>query len=187
MEYTIDKVSKLAGVSKRTLRYYDEIGLLIENVEKTIHTMKGEENMSDQEKFKGFINKMVDENEQKYGAEIREKYGEDVIERSNEKVRLMTKENYDEIEALTKELNEALKEAFEKGDPESKEAQHVCELHKKWLCYYWTEYSKEAHVGLARMYVEDPRFSAYYDKIAKGSAVFLRDAIEIYVKKEGVL
>ena len=28
MEYTIRKLSKLAGVSTRTLRYYDEIGLL---------------------------------------------------------------------------------------------------------------------------------------------------------------
>ena len=28
MEYTINNLSKLAGVSTRTLRYYDEIGLL---------------------------------------------------------------------------------------------------------------------------------------------------------------
>lgn len=28
MEYTIQKLSKLAGISTRTLRYYDEIGLL---------------------------------------------------------------------------------------------------------------------------------------------------------------
>lgn len=28
MEYTIKKLSSLAGVSTRTLRYYDEIGLL---------------------------------------------------------------------------------------------------------------------------------------------------------------
>jgi DNA-binding transcriptional MerR regulator len=28
MEYTIQKLAKLAGVSKRTLRYYDEIDLL---------------------------------------------------------------------------------------------------------------------------------------------------------------
>lgn len=28
MEYSINKLAKLAGVSTRTLRYYDEIGLL---------------------------------------------------------------------------------------------------------------------------------------------------------------
>ncbi|NLM27171.1 MAG: MerR family transcriptional regulator, partial [Clostridiaceae bacterium] len=29
MEYTVNKLAKLAGVSTRTLRYYDEIGLLV--------------------------------------------------------------------------------------------------------------------------------------------------------------
>jgi DNA-binding transcriptional MerR regulator len=28
MEYTVQKLGKLAGVSNRTLRYYDEIGIL---------------------------------------------------------------------------------------------------------------------------------------------------------------
>ena len=28
MEYTVSKLAKLSGVSSRTLRYYDEIGLL---------------------------------------------------------------------------------------------------------------------------------------------------------------
>ncbi|NLM77563.1 MAG: MerR family transcriptional regulator, partial [Ruminococcaceae bacterium] len=28
MEYTINKMARLAGISTRTLRYYDEIGLL---------------------------------------------------------------------------------------------------------------------------------------------------------------
>lgn len=28
MEYTVQKLGKLAGVSTRTLRYYDEIGIL---------------------------------------------------------------------------------------------------------------------------------------------------------------
>ena len=28
MEYTVKKLAKIAGVSTRTLRYYDEIGIL---------------------------------------------------------------------------------------------------------------------------------------------------------------
>jgi DNA-binding transcriptional MerR regulator len=28
MEYTVQKLSRMAGISARTLRYYDEIGLL---------------------------------------------------------------------------------------------------------------------------------------------------------------
>jgi len=32
------------------------------------------------------------------------------------------------------------------------------------------------------MYVDDQRFTAYYDKIATGCAVFLRDALAVYCK-----
>jgi hypothetical protein len=44
----------------------------------------------------------------------------------------------------------------------------------------WGSYSKEAHAGLAKMYVEDRHFAAYYDKVHPGGAEFLRDAILIY-------
>ncbi|MFV0465665.1 MAG: MerR family transcriptional regulator [Lachnospiraceae bacterium] len=249
MEYTINKLARLAGVSTRTLRYYDECGLLtagrissngyriygskevdrlqqilfyrelgvelgeinrilqtenydaqkameghlsslkarrsqldllIKNVERTISAVKGENTMSDKEKFEGFKKKLVEENETKYGAEIRQKYGDEEVDASNAKVMGMTSEQYAEVETLTKELNEALKVAAATEDPACELAQQACELHKRWLCYYWKDYSKEAHVGVTRMYVEDPRFTEYYEKIAPGCALFLRDAVEIY-------
>lgn len=251
MEYTINKLAKLAGTSTRALRYYDEFGLLspirkssngyriygqkeidrlqqilfyrelgvpleeiksillskdfdeqaaleshladllakrkqldllIANVEKTIKTVKGEITMSDKEKFEGFVQKLVDDNERQYGKEIRAKYGDEVVDRSNAKIKGMSREEYAGMEALTAELNETLKAAFEQGDPASELAQKACELHKKWLCYFWSDYSKEAHMGVTQMYVDDPRFTAYYDKIAVGCAEFLRDAVLIYCK-----
>jgi len=42
------------------------------------------------------------------------------------------------------------------------------------------DYSKEAHAGVAQLYVDDERFTAYYDKEQPGTAAFLRDAILIY-------
>lgn len=249
MEYPVNKLSKMSGISARTLRYYDEIGLLkpkrvassgyriysqnevdrlqqilfyreldfpldkiqkimsvpdfdrekafqnhlaelnkkrerldtlIKNVTKSITAMKGETIMNDNEKFEGFKQSLINENEQKYGEEIRKKYGNDAINRSNAKVKGMTKEQYAEVERLSQEVNDMLKTAFEQGDPSSELAQKACELHKNWLCYFWSSYSKEAHIGVAQMYVDDPRFTAYYDKIALGCAVFLRDAVKIY-------
>ncbi|SEU12124.1 DNA-binding transcriptional regulator, MerR family [Lacrimispora sphenoides] len=251
MEYTINKLAKLAGVSTRTLRYYDELGLLsparvssngyriygqkeidrlqqilfyrelgvsleeirnilaskdfdglsaleshltallarreqlnllVANVEKTIKTMKGEMIMSDQEKFEGFLQKLVDHNEHQYGEEARAKYGDERVNRSNAKVLNMSKEQFTELERLTEDLNETLKAAFEQGDPASELAQKACKLHKRWLCFYWDDYSKEAHKGVTQMYVDDPRFTAYYDKISPGCAAFLRDAVAIYCK-----
>lgn len=249
MEYTVQKLGELAGVSTRTLRYYDEIGILkparinssgyriygpaevdrlqqilfyrelgvsleniksimtdpsfdrtnalkehrekllakrsqldqlIENVDKTIAVTEGRMIMSDKEKFEGFKQKMMEENEKKYGAEIRAKYGDEAVDQSNQKIKGLTAEQYSDMEKLGEELLESLKEAMATGDPASDLAQKTAELHRKWLSYTWASYSKEAHAGLAQMYVDDERFTAYYDKVKPGAARFLRDAILIY-------
>jgi DNA-binding transcriptional MerR regulator len=249
MEYTVQKLGSLAGISTRTLRYYDEIGilkparinssgyriygqnevdrlqqilfyrelgvnldsireivtapsfdganalrehrekllekkeqldLLIANVDKTIALTEGRIKMKDKEKFEGFKKKMIDDNEKKYGTEIRAKYGKDTVEKSNAKVMNMTQEQHDEVTGLSNQLTETLAQAFAAGDPAGELAQKAADLHKKWLTYFWSEYSKEAHAGLAQMYVDDPRFTAYYDEKQPGTAEFLRDAILIY-------
>lgn len=249
MEYTVQKLARLAGVSARTLRYYDEIGilkpartnssgyriygkeevdrlqqilfyrelgvsldrikdivtspsfdrakalrehreklllkreqldLLIANLDKTIALTEGRTSMSDKEKFEGFKQKLIDENEKKYGEEIREKYGKDAVERSNRKVKNMTQEQYDAVTKLGEEVMATLAEAFKTGDPAGELAQKAADLHKQWLSFFWDSYSKEAHAGVAQMYVDDERFTKYYDKEQPGTAKFLRDAILIY-------
>ncbi|HWT74439.1 MAG TPA: MerR family transcriptional regulator [Mobilitalea sp.] len=252
MEYTIQKLSQLAGVSTRTLRYYDEIGilkparinssgyriygqkevdllqqimiyremgvnldtikesldskdfdetealkdhlekllmqrqqldLLIENVRKTMEYKKGLIKMNDKEKFNGFKKKLVEENEQKYGKEIREKYGNETVDKSNQKMLNMTQEQYTEFEKLGQEVLTTLEAAFATGDPAGELALKTAELHRQWLSFTWSSYSKEAHAGLAQMYVEDERFTAYYDKKQPGLAAFLRDSILVYTGK----
>lgn len=251
MEYTINALAKMSGISSRTLRHYDDIDLLkpsrisstryriygqkeidklqqilfykelglglsdikeilnnsnfdpgeamekhllelenkkkqieklIKNVNKTLKSIKGEIKMSNKEKFEGFKQNMIEENEKKYGQEIREKYGDKVVEESNKKLANMSQEEYDDIEKLTSELNNKLKEAVATGNPKGDLAQEVCELHKKWLTFYWPKdtYNKEAHLSLAQMYCQDERFREYYEKIAPGTAEFLYEAIKIY-------
>lgn len=250
MEYTIANLARLSGVTTRTLRYYDQIGLLcptrvsngyriygkkevdrlqqilfyremgvelkqigeildhpdfnqekaleehlsrllkekirinalIQNVTKTIQTMKGEIIMNDNEKFEGFKEKLIADNEEKYGEEIRRKYGDDTVETSNAKLKGMNEEKWKEAENLRIQMEQTLAEAFKEGNPSGKLAQDACEMHKQWLCIFWPEgmYSKEGHKGLADMYVADERFRANYDKIAPGCTEFLRDAIYIF-------
>lgn len=249
MEYTVQKLGRLAGISARTLRYYDEIGilkpartnssgyriygrqevdklqqilffrelgvgldtiksivtspgfdgaaalrqhreqlldrrkqldLLIANVEKSIALSEGRITMSDQEKFEGFKRQMIEENERKYGKEVREKYGDEAVNRSNEKVKNMTPEQHEALTRLSEELTETLAAAFQTGNPAGELAQKAADLHKQWLMFFWSSYSKEAHAGLAQMYVDDERFTAHYDAKQPGTAEFLRDAILVY-------
>lgn len=138
--------------------------------------------MNDKEKFEGFKQKMIDENERKYGKESREKYGDKAVDKSNDKLKNMTQEQYEELEKLSSDFLSTLKQAFNSNDPASELAQKAADLHRQWLCYFWDFYSKEAHANLAQMYVDDKRFKEYYDNEQPGLANFLRDAINIYTK-----
>ncbi|GAB2546330.1 MerR family transcriptional regulator [Gracilibacillus alcaliphilus] len=153
-------------------------------INKTIQHMKGEMEMTTEGKFEAFKERMLEDNEQKYGKEIREKYGEETVETSNAKWRGMSQQDYQAMLRLEQELFELLEQAYATGDPGSDLAQAAAAKHKEWLMYSWSEYSKEAHAGLAEMYVTDERFTAYYDKHVKDGTVFLRDAILIYTGKK---
>lgn len=139
--------------------------------------------MPDKEKFEGFINKLIDKNENEYGRELREKYDLEAIDKSNQKLKNMSKKQYEYVQKLTLKVNESIKRAFEIGDPAGKTAQDACELHKEWIMIYWDTYSEESHMTLAQMYVDDERFKTYYDALKPGCAVFLRDAMRIYTSK----
>jgi len=117
---------------------------------------------------------MIDKNEKEYGDEIRKRFGDAVIDASNAKLKGMTAMRHAEIERLTEELNKTLAEAFKTGDPAGQPAQRACALHKEWLCCFWPDgaYNPEAHMALAQGYVDDKRFTAYYDNIAPGVHYF---------------
>jgi len=136
--------------------------------------------MSDKEKFEGFKQAIINENEEKYGAEIREKYGANVVEASNAHMKGLTQMQYNQSERLRHALEDALLSAINIGDPASEAAQKACDLHKEWLSVFYPHYTKEYHISLGEMYVSDERFRAHYDKLAPGCAEFLRDAINIY-------
>lgn len=251
MPYTITELANLAGITNRTLRYYEDIGLLkparndssgyriyttlevdalqqiliykslgfelslikevmynpnfnevetlkchikkleleknrisslIETILKTIDAKERDINMKDNQKFEGLKEQLINENEDKYGHEIRDRYGDNLIDASNKKIRKMTKEDHQKIETQTVEINRMLKEAYLTNDPQSKTSMKACEMHKDWLLNYWTFYNKEAHLNLVQMYVDDPRFKIYYENIQAGLAEFLLEAMKIYLK-----
>ena len=252
MDISIQELAKLSGVSTRTLRYYDEIGLLrpartneagyrfytqvevdmlqqilfyraldiklatiqeiiqapdfqqkealeshrvallqrklqldqlLQTVEQTIQSLEEEIPMTNEEKFKGFKEKLIVDNEKQYGEEIRAKYGDETVDASHTKLRNMTQDQYEAMQQLEQQLFARLKEAMQIGDASSDIAMEVAELHKRWLCFNWSKYSKEAHAGLAQMYIADERFTAYYDgRVAPGATQFLYEAILTYTR-----
>ncbi|MNW66245.1 HTH-type transcriptional activator TipA [compost metagenome] len=92
----------------------------------------------------------------------------------------MTEEQYTALQQLEADMFASLEQAMEEGDSASELAQKAADLHRQWLSFYWDTYTKEAHAGVAQMYVDDERFTAYYDKVRPGMAKFLRDAVHVY-------
>jgi DNA-binding transcriptional MerR regulator len=160
-----------------------QIDHLLTTVAKSIRHHKGEIQMSDQEKFEAFKQDKLAENEKSYGKEIREKYGKQTVEASNQKWMNMKEEDFENMQRVEEEMFEALARLAKTNNIESADAKAVYEKHKEWLSYSWSEYSPEAHVGLAETYVADERFAKYYNNRAKEQVVeLLRDAIVKYAQ-----
>ena len=149
--------SHLAELEARRARLDD----LILTVQRTINDIKGGTKMT--------------------GQEIREKYGDEEMDRANACVLALTQEEYAQWKSLGGEIHTALVTAVKAGaDPAGPEGQRIAALHRRWLSYSWESYTPQAHVGLAELYVSDPRFTAYYDREVPGCAAFLRDAVRTY-------
>jgi len=65
----------------------------------------------------------------------------------------------------------------EGGKADDARARGVVEAHRAHIDRWFYPCSREMQRGLGEMYAADPRFTANFDKIAVGLAVFIRDAI----------
>lgn len=252
MEYSIQQLSRLSGVTTRALRWYDKIGLLkpsrrtesgyrcygtaevdrlqdilyyralgvelaqirtclddpsfdrlavlrshlaaleeergriqglINSVKETIFTQERKEIMSDEKKFEAFKRQALEEFGKTYEAESRETYGDVEVDEMLARVKGITQEQYAEWESLGQEILEKLSAAVAAGaDPAGEMGKEITNLHQRWLTVTGDKYDVHRHRGLAEIYIQDKRFTAYYDKKQPGCAQFLRDAVLVWVK-----
>ena len=249
MEYTIKKMAQLSGVSPRTLRFYDEIGLLkparitssgyriygpkevdrlqhilfyrsltfkleqireilddpkfdhqqallehqkmlqekrdqidtlLTTIQQTLTNYEGGTHMTDQEKFEGFKQQKLAENELHYGQEIREKYGNKAVHATTKKWQEIDEKTYHDMETIEEQLLADLTHYLQ--DPTNQQLEEsIFASHKKWLAFSWPTYSLAAHKGLAAMYLSDERFASYYDS---RSGVGATKALSEIIKKQ---
>ncbi|MER5732940.1 MerR family transcriptional regulator [Streptomyces sp. NPDC002138] len=132
-------------------------------------------NLTPEEKFEVFGDFDPDE----HAAEAEARWGgTDAYRESVRRAATSTKEDWQRIMGAAEDINRRLAALLEAGgSAESAPAMDLAEEHRGWLeanCY---PCSYEMHVGLGEMYVADERFTAYYDAVRPGLAVFVRDAI----------
>lgn len=244
MNYTINQLAQLAGVSARTLRYYDQIGLLkpsfiarngyrtyqqaelirlqhilffreldfsladirriidspdfhvlasledqkallqlqkkrltqlIKTINTTITRMNNNEPINNKELYDAF----ADDDIKEYQAEAKERWGNtNAYKQSMERVSKMTKAEMDKLKADGKKFTQTLADHMDLPVDHS-DVQALIEQHYQGINFFY-DCSLVMYRNLGQMYVDDPRFTAYYEKFRPGLAVFMRDAIAYY-------
>lgn len=250
MLYKTNELAKLSGVTSRTLRYYDLIGLLspkrdeesnyryynsddvdtlqqillfkemglelaeikklistldkdkriklltehlkalnlrkikleqlVNNVQNTIKTLKGESTMSDKDKFKGLKEELIRKNDKEYKDEVISKWSEEKYETSQNMFMDMTKEKFDHFNNLFIEIIEVLKKIKQDENNEDLKKK-VAFLHKEWLTLAWGYYDRSIHLNIVDMYIQDERFEKTFNEYGLGLTKILRDAVHKYI------
>lgn len=253
MKYLITEFAKLASISTRTLRYYDQIDLLkpsiispsgyryyssnevnrlqqimffktldiplkkikeildnpeFDHLEKlkshleklqlkkkqlnsiintlnfTIEATERNQEMKDQDKFTGFKDAMLKENDSLYKDEVVQKWGKKTYDQSRKAFGSMSESEYSHFKDLGEQILSDLKKAYDASlDFKSELMQNVAKNHQEWIQLAWGRYDADAHYQLVEMYVADERFKAYYDKIQDGLAELLKKAVQYYLEK----
>jgi DNA-binding transcriptional MerR regulator len=160
----------------------EALGRAQECAERTLGAVRKGKKMEAEERFRGLKEAAIEENERRFGAEARSRYGDTAVDAADDALRNMTEGEWKDMGELEERIVEELKAAMRTGAPEGPEADELVRLHAAWVQAHWGKDRKlthEMHVGLAQMYVADPRFTAYYDaRAGRGAAAFLAKTIE---------
>ncbi|HWK92074.1 MAG TPA: MerR family transcriptional regulator [Luteimicrobium sp.] len=163
----------------------ERIARQIATVERTVRTIEeGTEPMAEQ-MFDGF-------DHTQHRAEVEQRWGKDAYARSDAWWRELSDDERAAWQQRTADRVAAWRDAAERGvDPTSAEAQELAREHVAWLASVpgtprtpdGTGAPDAYVVGLAEMYVADPRFAATYG--GQDGATFVRDVLVAFVEGRG--
>jgi MerR family transcriptional regulator, thiopeptide resistance regulator len=114
-----------------------------------------------------------------YEGESKERWGEnDSYRESARRMATYTKTDWERQKAEHSAVLERLAAAMKDGLPASSPtAMDAAEEHRAQIEKWFYPCPKDMHVGLGDMYVADPRFTRFFEKVAPGLAGYIHDAI----------
>jgi hypothetical protein len=130
--------------------------------------------LSDQEMYKGLLPAEAE----RLRREARERYGEDVVEASEQRVRGMSREAWEQVGTEGEAVNRGLAALMDRrsGDPE---VQALVARHYAWIEHFWHP-TAEAYRALGQGYAQDREFCAFYETYRPGLAQFLAEAMDYF-------
>ncbi|GGZ82884.1 MerR family transcriptional regulator [Streptomyces subrutilus] len=148
---------------------------MAEAVERAMEAKKMGINLTPEEKFEVF----GDHDPERYAEEVERRWGAtDAYAQSRRRAASMTKEDWERARDLADDIDRRLAGLMEAGAAaDSEPAMDLAEEHRGWIDGHAYTCSYAMHTCLGEMYAADERFTAHYDAVRPGLAVFLRDAI----------
>lgn len=149
---------------------------MVAAVEKEMEARSMGISLTPEERFEVFGDWLPEE----YAAEAEEKWGDtEAWAQSRQRTRAMTKDDWLRVKAETDDVEGRFAEALRNAVPgDSEHAMDLAEEHRQQISRNFYDCSPEMHAGLGRMYVEDERFTAYYERIAPGLASYVSTAVQ---------
>ncbi len=155
----------------------EQMRTLLATIEKTIEQIKGNRTMTHSEYFNG----ISDEQQAAYEKEAAKKWGPEIVKESNRRYKALSTAERNQLMHNGERITLALRDAMGQG-PASPAVQELVRQWQEYINFFY-DCTPEILSGLGQMYVEDPRFRSFYEKIAPGLAEFFSEAIHIYCTK----
>jgi len=147
---------------------------MIDTLDKTVASVKGEGTMSDQDVFDGF-------DESQYEDEVRERWGgSPKFAESQAKWSSYSKEQKEAIKAEGRRLTVRMVSEDPEASPDDADVQAAIGEYHAYLNQYFYTCEISFLRGLADGWVQDPRFAINYERIREGGAAFVREAVHLY-------
>lgn len=170
-----DQVAALVDQHELLSTKKNRIEKLMHTINQTIDNLRQGTDFSPEGLYESFTKTELE----LYQQEAQYKWGSTAAyHQSMQRARNWTKQDYIRVEQEAKNIISSIVEHMDEG-PESEVVQTQIERFHQHVNQFY-DCSYDLLLDLGNMYVDDSRFTNYYDKFKPGLAVFLRDAIFIY-------
>lgn len=156
---------------------------MVAAVEKEMEARQMGISLTPEERFEVFGDWLPEE----YAAEAEEKWGDtEAWTQSQRRTSAMSTEDWLRVKAEGDDVERRFAAALAAGVPaDSATAMDLAEEHRQQIGRNFYDCSPEMHAGLGRVYLEDERFTAHYERVAPGLAQYVSTAVQANAARHG--
>jgi len=171
-----DFVEALKTHRQTLVQKHKRLNQLIQTVDQALEKIQGDQNMAlnDKDLYQGFDQEKID----RWNREVDEKHDPQKVAESRRNVGKMSQEQFNTVQEQGERATLAIAENMDK-DASSPEVQSLIKDHHAWIENFYV-CPAMLYTGLGQMYVENPEFADFYEKIKPGLAVFMCQAMAYY-------